>query len=152
MKTECIALSGVGLTLALAAAAVPVPSLTPGIVDWRDAFEPVLWTTTAPFGLAILLWAVLTYVVGAGYEPPEPVHGAGDVQVRILTVDAESVVRWTADSLPGAFDDPGDRRGADGRARRDRPRRPRGDRRPLDGDRRRDPRPARGVPCHEEGG
>ena len=48
---------------------------------------------------------VLTYVVGAGYEPPAPEHGPEEVQVRILTVDVAAIVQRTVDVLPDALDD-----------------------------------------------
>ncbi|WP_440990337.1 glycosyltransferase family 2 protein [Haloarchaeobius baliensis] len=105
MKTEQITLTTVGAVLVLAALAVVVPSVTLGLVEWHRALELLLWATTALFALTAFVWAVLTYVVGANYEPPEPVHGGDDVQVRILTIDAESVVQATVDSLPAELDD-----------------------------------------------
>jgi len=105
MKTEQITLTTVGAVLVLAALAVVVPSVTLGLVEWHRALELLLWATTTLFALTALVWAVLTYVVGANYEPPAPVHGGEDVQVRILTIDAESVVQATVDSLPAELDD-----------------------------------------------
>ncbi|MHB9288753.1 glycosyltransferase family 2 protein [Halobacteriales archaeon Cl-PHB] len=105
MQTERITLVGVGLVLVVAAVATALPSLVPPLVDWSSAFELVLWGTTALFAATALLWVVLTYLVGAGYEPPDPEWGAEDVQVRVLTVDAADVVQATVDSLPERFDD-----------------------------------------------
>ncbi|MFB6219814.1 MAG: glycosyltransferase family 2 protein [Halolamina sp.] len=105
MKPERIALVGVGAVTVLAAVATVAPWLTLGLVDWRELFGLVLVGTTLLFTATALAWVVLTYVVGAGYESPDPVHGADDCQVRILTVDAESVVQSTVDSLPAGFDD-----------------------------------------------
>jgi len=105
MIPERVTLVGTGFGLAVAALAVLVPSLTLGIVNWDSVFELLLWGTTALFAGTALAWAVLTYVVGAGYDAPPPVHGGDDVQVRILTVDAERVVQSTVDSLPDALDD-----------------------------------------------
>jgi hypothetical protein len=105
MKPERIALVGVGVVTVLTAVATAAPWLTLGIVDWRELFGLVLVSTTLLFTGTALAWVVLTYIVGAGYESPDPVHGADDCQVRILTVDAESVVQSTVDSLPAAFDD-----------------------------------------------
>ncbi|SEA21263.1 Glycosyl transferase family group 2 [Haloplanus vescus] len=105
MKPERITLVGAGAIIVLAAVATVAPWLTPGVVDWRETFELVLAGSMALFAATALTWAVLTYVVGAGYESPDPAYGADDVQVRILTVDAESVVQQTVDSLPAAFDD-----------------------------------------------
>jgi|GEM_PF-6250068 len=104
MKAERITLSGVGAVLLLTTVAVLTPSLTLGLVDWHSAFELLLWGTTVLFATSALVWLVLTYVIGAGYEPPTPVHGGDDIQVRILTVDAADVVQATVDSLPATFD------------------------------------------------
>ncbi|MFC7167008.1 glycosyltransferase family 2 protein [Halospeciosus flavus] len=89
----------------MAALAVVTPSLTPGVLDWQRAFELLLWGTTALFAGTALAWLVLTYVVGANYESPDPVHDGDDIQVRILTVDAANVVQATVDSLPATLDD-----------------------------------------------
>jgi hypothetical protein len=87
------------LVLAAAGAALRVGGPLEGLL------ELTLWATTVLFAATALLWAGLTYVVGAGYEPPEPVHGGEDVQVRILTIDAEEVVQATVDSLPAELGD-----------------------------------------------
>ncbi len=105
MKPERIALAGVGLVLVATAVAVVAPWLTLGILDWRRAFELLLWGVTALFTATAASWVVLTYVVGANYDPPEAVHGGDDIQVRILTVDAADVVQATVDSLPASLDD-----------------------------------------------
>src|SRR6056297_324906 len=91
MKTERITLTGVGAALLLAAVATVVPSLAPAGVDWRQLFEYLLWGTTLLFTGTALIWVILTYVIGRGYEEPAPVHGGDDIQVRILTVDAAEV-------------------------------------------------------------
>ncbi|MFB6304649.1 MAG: glycosyltransferase family 2 protein [Haloferacaceae archaeon] len=105
MRPERISLVAGGLVLVFTAVATALPSLTPNIVDWRSVFELVLWGSTGLFAVTAFLWGVLTYVVGSGYEPPAPVHGGDDVQVRILTVDAADVVQATVDSLPDELDD-----------------------------------------------
>ncbi len=105
MKPERLALTGVAAVLGAAALAVAVPSLLPGVVDWSSLFALTLWGTTLLFTGTALLWVVLTYVVGAGYEPPDPVYGGEEVQVRILTVDAAEVVQATVDSLPAELED-----------------------------------------------
>jgi len=105
MKPERIGLTGAALVVAVTALATVAPWLTLGIVDWNGLFEFVLVSTTALFTATSLAWVVITYVIGAGYETPEPVHGGDDIQVRILTVDAESVVQSTVDSLPAELDD-----------------------------------------------
>jgi len=105
MKTERITLTGVGAVFLLAAVATLLPSLAPAGIDWRQLFEYLLWGTTLLFTGTALVWVVLTYVVGRGYEEPAPVHGGDDIQVRILTVDAAAVVQRTVDSLPDELDD-----------------------------------------------
>jgi hypothetical protein len=100
MKTERLSLTGVGAVLLVAAVATLLPSLAPTAFDWRQLFYYLLWGTTVLFTGTALIWVVLTYVVGRGYEEPDPVHGGDDIQVRILTVDAAAVVQRTVDSLP----------------------------------------------------
>jgi hypothetical protein len=67
--------------------------------------DVALWSSTLLFGSVACYWVYVTYVRGGGYEPPAPVYGGDEVQVRILTVDAEDVVQRTVDSLPGELDD-----------------------------------------------
>ncbi|WP_148413646.1 glycosyltransferase family 2 protein [Haloferax sp. KTX1] len=105
MKTERISLIVGGLVAVLAAVGTAAPWLAPGGVDWTAAGELLVVGTTALFTLTALVWVVLTYVVGAGYEPPAPEYGPDEIQVRILTVDAESVVQSTVDSLSASFDE-----------------------------------------------
>ncbi len=105
MNPERVTLVGISLVLLASAVTAALPSLVPAVPYWRGTVELVLWGTTAVFTATALLWVVLTYVVGAGYESPDPVHGPEDVQVRILTVDAASVVQATVDALPDGFDD-----------------------------------------------
>ncbi len=105
MNTERITLVGVGIALIAGLLGTTVPSLLPGGVDWYGAFELLLWATTTLFAGTALFWVILTYVVGAGYEPPEAVHGGDDIQVRVLTMDSEDVVQATIDSLPAELDD-----------------------------------------------
>jgi len=105
MKSERITLATAGLVIALTTVGTVAPWLTVGVVDWRAAFEAVLAWSTVLFTATALLWVVLTYVVGAGYESPESEYGPDEIQVRILTIDAADVVQSTVDSLPAAFDD-----------------------------------------------
>jgi hypothetical protein len=105
MTAERLSLTGVVAVLVLTAIAVLAPSLTLGFVDWHNTFELLLWGTTVLFTATAFVWIVLTYVVGVGYEPPAPVYGGSEIQVRILTVDTEDVVQATVNSLPAEFDD-----------------------------------------------
>mgnify|MGYP000041244844 FL=1 len=68
-------------------------------------FGIALWGVTILFGGTAILWVVLTYVIGAGYEAPPVEYGPDDVQVRIMTVDAAAVVQETVDSLPDGLED-----------------------------------------------
>jgi len=71
MKPERIALTAVAVALVAATVGIVAPWLTPGVLDWHRAFELLLWGTTALFTLTALTWVVLTYAVGADYDPPE---------------------------------------------------------------------------------
>jgi len=77
LNTERTSLIGVGVLPCVGLLATAIPSLLPGMVDWHGVLELLLWATTALFGATVLVWVVLTYVVGAGYEPPEPAYGGG---------------------------------------------------------------------------
>ncbi|MFC6871929.1 glycosyltransferase family protein [Halobellus marinus] len=105
MTAERLSLTGVVAVLVLTAIAVLAPSLTLGFVGWHNTFELLLLGTTVLFIATAFVWIVLTYVVGVGYEPPAPVYGESEIQVRILTVDTEDVVQATVNSLPAEFDD-----------------------------------------------
>jgi hypothetical protein len=93
-----------GGVLALAAVTVLVPSLALGSVGWQNAAELLLWATTALSTATAFAWVVLTYVVGAGYEAPDPIYKSKEVQVRAPRVDT-GVVQATVDSLPDTPDD-----------------------------------------------
>jgi len=113
MKLERIGVVAVAVGLLAGAAFALLPGGVPGrapahaaaTASYPPLLEWVLWGTMALFASVTGLWVVLTYVVGSGYEAPPPEHGAEDVQVRILTIDAESVVQATVDALPDEFDD-----------------------------------------------
>ncbi|WP_267641869.1 glycosyltransferase [Haloarchaeobius amylolyticus] len=105
MKLERYALLTVTAALALAGAAVVVPGATPGFLPGETLLELTLWSTTLLFGATALVWVVLTYVVGQGYDAPPAEYGGDDVQVRILTIDAADVVQATVDSLPDELTD-----------------------------------------------
>ncbi|MFB6188633.1 MAG: glycosyltransferase family 2 protein [Halapricum sp.] len=122
MNTERLALIAVTLALLVGGAAAlfaptvvtgpggapahaaPTTASTAG-GDLASLFGLALWGTTVLFGATAVLWVVLTYVIGAGYETPENEYGADDVQVRIMTVDAAAVVQETVDSLPDGLED-----------------------------------------------
>ncbi len=101
MKLERAALLTVAAALTVAGLEVALPTELPA----DGLLALVLWGATGLFVVTAILWVAVTYVVGAGYEPPEPAYSGDDVQVRILTIDAESVVQATVDALPDALDD-----------------------------------------------
>ncbi|WP_232687103.1 glycosyltransferase [Halobacterium zhouii] len=105
MNAERPALLGVVGLLVAATAGVAFGVRLGLPVSAQTLFVATLWGTTILFAGTAVVWFVLTYVVGAGYEPPEAVHGGDDVQVRILTIDAADVVQQTVDSLPAELDD-----------------------------------------------
>lgn len=63
-----------------------------------------LWTLLLVMVAATTVWAV-GYVRARWYEPPEPVFGGEDVQVRILTIDDEDVVQQTVEAIPSELSD-----------------------------------------------
>lgn len=63
-----------------------------------------LWTLLLVMVAATTVWAV-GYVRARWYEPPEPVFGGDDVQVRILTIADEDVVQQTVDAVPPELSD-----------------------------------------------
>ncbi|MFC3478257.1 glycosyltransferase family 2 protein [Halobacterium litoreum] len=98
------------LLAAAGALLVAVPGVFLGVslglpVGAQTVFELTLWAATLLFAGTAVVWFGLTYVVGAGYETPDGVHGGDDVQVRILTIDSAAVVQQTVDSLPDELDD-----------------------------------------------
>ncbi|MFB6176842.1 MAG: glycosyltransferase family 2 protein [Halobaculum sp.] len=102
---ERFALIVTSLTLVVTGTLTVVSVPLPVTLDWETVFETTLWATTVLFAGTALLWVVLTYVIGLTYETPEPEYDGDDVQVRILTIDAEDVVQATVDSLPDELPD-----------------------------------------------
>ena len=113
MKAERIGLVGVTAALLVGALFAALAGVAPGnapttaasATSYPPLLEWVLWGTLGLFAAVAGVWVLLTYVVGAGYEPPAPEHGPEEVQVRILTVDVAAIVQRTVDVLPDALDD-----------------------------------------------
>ena len=122
MKIERVTLVAVTLALVIGAIAtlfaptvVSGPGSAPATAaatsttaadTWATSlFGVALWAVTLLFGATALIWMVITYVVGAGYDTPANEYGLDDVQVRLMTVDAAAVVQETVDSLPDGLDD-----------------------------------------------
>jgi hypothetical protein len=65
----------------------------------------LLWVVMALYLAGSLYWLYEVLGFGVRYRPPPAVYGPTDVQVRILTIDNETVVRRTVEALPAALDD-----------------------------------------------
>ncbi|WP_254841005.1 glycosyltransferase [Natronomonas marina] len=65
----------------------------------------VLWTVLGLYLAGDLYWIYEMLWYGIRYRPPARQYGARDAQVRILTVNNESVVRETVRRLPDSFDE-----------------------------------------------
>lgn len=63
-----------------------------------------LWAFVGVYAVSTAVWAYEAFL-GVEYESPPLVYGPEDVQVRILTIDAEDVVQTTVDTLPDALTD-----------------------------------------------
>ncbi|MFP4529919.1 MAG: glycosyltransferase [Halodesulfurarchaeum sp.] len=65
-----------------------------------------LWAALAVYGFSSLWWLVETGLLSRGWRPDDRnVWGLDDIQVRVLTIDAERVVQSTVDALPDGIDD-----------------------------------------------
>ncbi|WP_230198764.1 glycosyltransferase family 2 protein [Halopiger djelfimassiliensis] len=64
-----------------------------------------LWLV--PYALSVLWWVFEVLVLARGWHTDETDRewGLEDVQVRVLTIDAERVVQGTVDTVPDAVDD-----------------------------------------------
>jgi hypothetical protein len=83
---------------------VPPPAqVTVGPVD--VVATTVLWSVLALYLAGDIYWSYEVLRFGLWYQPPPRRYGPSEVQVRILTVGNESVVRDTVRRLPGLFDE-----------------------------------------------
>ena len=80
--------------------AVPSPSLVGHI-----ALTALLWSVLSLYLAGTLYWLYEMCRFGLWYQPPPRRYGGRDIQVRIFTVNNESVVRDTVARLPPSFDD-----------------------------------------------
>ena len=71
------------------------------------AVVAALWIALALYGASAAWWLVEATVLarGGGVDPEEVEWGYDDVQVRILTIDAEPVVQATVNAVPDGIDD-----------------------------------------------
>ncbi|MFC7068781.1 glycosyltransferase [Halobaculum lipolyticum] len=66
----------------------------------------LLWAALAVYGLSTLWWLFEALVLARGWRADDTTAwGLNDVQVRVLTIDAEPVVQATVDALPDAVGD-----------------------------------------------
>ncbi|PHQ45318.1 hypothetical protein DJ68_13500 [Halorubrum sp. C3] len=71
------------------------------LVSLQGLLAVFLWAALLVYGLSSLWWVVEVTVLSRGWEQnSEEVWGLDDIQVRILTIDAESVVQQTVNALP----------------------------------------------------
>lgn len=72
----------------------------------RSAVAILLWAALGVYTFSSLWWLFETAVLSRGWQPDdETVWGLDDIQVRILTIDAEPVVQTTVDALPDEIAD-----------------------------------------------
>ncbi|WP_259517224.1 glycosyltransferase [Halanaeroarchaeum sp. HSR-CO] len=66
----------------------------------------LLWVALAVYAFSSLWWLFETVLLSSGWKSDdEGVWGLDDIQVRILTIDAASVVQTTVDALPDQITD-----------------------------------------------
>ncbi|AZQ15999.1 glycosyltransferase family 2 protein [Halorubrum sp. PV6] len=71
------------------------------LVSLQGLLAVFLWAALLVYGLSSLWWVVEVTVLSRGWgQNSEEVWGLDDIQVRILTIDAESVVQQTVNALP----------------------------------------------------
>jgi hypothetical protein len=78
----------------------------PGPVSVQVLLSLLLWAALIVYGFSSLWWLIETFVLSRGWKPDSTdVWGLDDVQVRILTIDAEPVVQQTVNTIPDALTD-----------------------------------------------
>lgn len=73
--------------------------------DLGSIVSLLVWVAVALFGGMGVFWLYEVVVLAKDYDTPTAEYGPDDIQVRILTVDAASIVQQTVDSLPGTVSD-----------------------------------------------
>ncbi|GAB6879263.1 hypothetical protein JCM17823_15370 [Halorubrum gandharaense] len=68
------------------------------------AYSVVAWTMVAIFLVATVFWLVEVLIVGRARDHPQE-YGLDEIQVRVMTIDAEPIVQGTVDSLPERLTD-----------------------------------------------
>ncbi|ESP89417.1 glycosyltransferase [Candidatus Halobonum tyrrellensis] len=76
------------------------------LLSVRSGVALLLWGLLVVYGLSALWWLVETTVLARGWRAgDEEAWGLDEVQVRVLTVDAEAVVQGTVDAIPDGVAD-----------------------------------------------
>ena len=76
------------------------------LVSAQAVIAVVLWAALAVYGFSALWWLVEVAVLSYRWDRnAEEVWGLDDIQVRVLTIDAEPVVQQTVDALPDGIAD-----------------------------------------------
>ncbi|TKX37144.1 glycosyltransferase family 2 protein [Halorubrum sp. CGM5_25_10-8B] len=71
------------------------------MVSLQGVLAIFLWAALLVYGLSSLWWVVEVTLLSRGWkQDTEEVWGLDDIQVRVLTIDAESVVQQTVNALP----------------------------------------------------
>ncbi|WP_233255127.1 glycosyltransferase family 2 protein [Halopenitus persicus] len=76
------------------------------LVSLQGVLAIFLWAALLVYGLSSLWWVVEVTLLSRGWkQDTEEVWGLDDIQVRVLTIDAESVVQQTVNALPDNITD-----------------------------------------------
>ncbi|MFW6017431.1 MAG: glycosyltransferase [Halapricum sp.] len=77
------------------------------LLEPTTAIVGVIWIIFALYSTSVLFWLFEVVVLARRQlvDPGELTYGYDDVQIRILTVDAEAVVQGTVDSIPDGVTD-----------------------------------------------
>lgn len=76
------------------------------LVSLQGLLAIFLWAALLVYGLSSLWWVVEVTVLSRGWgQNSEEVWGLDDIQVRVLTIDAEPVVQQTVNALPNDIAD-----------------------------------------------
>jgi len=80
---------------------VPVPDIAPFAAVIAAVYAGA-WGMAALYAVANVFW-VYEAVLGWRHDPPAVEWGLDEIQVRVLTIDAEGLVQETVDALPDAL-------------------------------------------------
>jgi len=76
------------------------------VVSLQGAVAIILWVALLVYGFSSVWWIVEVALLSHGWkQDTEEVWGLDDIQVRILTIDAEPVVQQTVNAIPDGIAD-----------------------------------------------